>query len=101
MIDRILDALTDGEWHSFPWICMRVNAKSDLDRRKLSIFLEFLTKYKFLATDEDATVGQIKMHCQAWKVVPKVQEFLMALKQLEAGELSAEDLATLHWPTNE
>ena len=73
LVDEILDALRNGEWHEFGAIIK----EQRLSQTKVELILNFLAKYHFVKLS--------KKH-QMVKLPTEVMKFLEELQQIEENE---------------
>lgn len=71
MIDDILEALSDGEWHSFFDIAARVR---EYKNKRLNVTLKFLREFEFIEKQTGVPY---------YRLVPSVQQFLQEVKRIQ------------------
>lgn len=73
MIDEILDALSDGEWH----LLSRIIEGKKVNFDKLRVTMSFLVKFEM--AEKHTSSGE-------YRLVPSVVEFLKRIRKIELAE---------------
>jgi len=73
LIDEILEALSDGEWH----LLSRILEGKQVNFDKLRVTMSFLVQFEM--AEKNTSTGE-------YRLVPSVAEFLKRIKKIELAE---------------